>query len=429
MLQAIFVLILLVGAGFGVWALSDNPGEVLVNWHGYEVETTALFALLVVFLLTIFMVVMTRIWVWAERLPSRLHAYLEKRREIAGMDALLKGLNAVAAGEKRKAVRFSRMGEKKLAYERLIEALGAQAAALTGDLERATEHYEYLADEEKTRLIGLHGLIDIARMKGDWPHVQQLALQAVEAAPKGAWAQGMLYEAYVRNHQFLRALEVLPKLRKLGKRTADEVAFDGASLHTQLAQQLSHQDTEAALEHAEKACDMCPPFVPAALLAADLYVFEQKHDKARKILAKAWAVCPHEVVFTKFLEVSADIQGKALYKATEKFAGRHKEYQEGQYALGLVAMENNNYKQAQEHLEKAFRLGGEREVYEALAKLERGSEGGSRKAMMWYEKALEAPKTMVKIGSYLNRYRRWCRRHGLVYKQPQAQKETVYTEA
>ena len=96
-LIAFLVSIALIAAGLA-W-LADRPGELLVEWQGYEIQTSVfraiviLVALVAVALLT--WSILRNIWYS----PAHVGNILSKRRQKLGIDALSSGMIALGAGD------------------------------------------------------------------------------------------------------------------------------------------------------------------------------------------------------------------------------------------------------------------------------------------------------------------------------------------
>ena len=140
MLRIIFFitqLILLVG--FAVW-LSDNPGQIEINWLDYEIETHFSVFLIVIafiffglwFIYYIFNMILSVPKTFLDRRKNRLQS--------EGYKALTLGMAAVAAGDKDEAIRMSRKANKLIKDPSVTRLLSAQTATLNGD-EAAAVNY------------------------------------------------------------------------------------------------------------------------------------------------------------------------------------------------------------------------------------------------------------------------------------------------
>ena len=108
MLRIIFFLIQVAAfIALAVW-LSDNPGQVKINWLNYQIDTHfsifLIFIIFIVFMLWLFYALFNKIM----KAPKTFFSLRKSRRKSAGYKALTLGMAAVAAGDKDEAVRLSK---------------------------------------------------------------------------------------------------------------------------------------------------------------------------------------------------------------------------------------------------------------------------------------------------------------------------------
>lgn len=191
----------------------NDPGYLMMHWHGYIIEMAVAVAALIVLAIIVSICVLVYFWFKLRRFPRRLGSWREHRRTDKAARALSEGLVELAEGNWQKAekqlVRYSAASETPLlnylaasraaqgqgAWERrdayLKQAIEAMpdagiAVGLTqaemqlhhGQLEQAlasARHLKQIAPKHHyvTRL-----LVDIYRQLGDWrqflDHLQQL---------------------------------------------------------------------------------------------------------------------------------------------------------------------------------------------------------------------------------------------------------------
>src|SRR5690606_22332386 len=109
--QAMIRLILyLVGVGLlatGLAWLADRPGQMVLLWQGYEIETTV-FRAVVIFAIVIGIAVF--VWSLLRQLwnsPAALGRIVNRRRQERGLEALSSGMIAIGAGDRSQAMRHA----------------------------------------------------------------------------------------------------------------------------------------------------------------------------------------------------------------------------------------------------------------------------------------------------------------------------------
>jgi HemY protein len=99
--------------------LADRPGELVVHWQDYQIETSVFRAIVI---LTAIVAVALLVWslvrsIWYS--PAAVGNILSKRRQRLGLDALSSGMIALGAGDKTAAMRAAVQARKSLPNEPL----------------------------------------------------------------------------------------------------------------------------------------------------------------------------------------------------------------------------------------------------------------------------------------------------------------------
>jgi HemY protein len=133
MIQVVLFLITvaLVAAGF-VW-VADHPGEVLINWMGYRVETSLMVAEIAIAALVVIAMI---VWSAARavlRSPDQVSLFFRHRRAMKGYLAISRGLIAIGSGDALLARRSADEAARLSPGDPLMLLLTAQSAQLAGD--------------------------------------------------------------------------------------------------------------------------------------------------------------------------------------------------------------------------------------------------------------------------------------------------------
>ena len=245
-LIAFLVAIALIAAGLA-W-LADRPGELAIQWQGYQIETSVFRAIV---LLVALVAVALLIWsilrnIWYS--PAAVGNVLSKRRQKLGIDALSSGMIALGAGDKSAAMRAAIQARKSLPNEPLTHLLRAQAAQLTGDRTTARRIFEAMLASPDTEQLGLRGLFLEAQREHETDAARHFAERAVALNPKLAWAVDGLFDLQCRDDDWAGALETIDVARKNGHIERPAADRRRAVLLTAQAQTAEESDPERALE-------------------------------------------------------------------------------------------------------------------------------------------------------------------------------------
>ena len=114
MLRLVLFLVAVVASATGLSWLADRPGNLVLNWEGYEIETSVFRAVVLLAFLTGLAIfawsVARQIWTT----PASVGRYFNRRRQERGLDALSSGMIAIGAGDKKLALKYAGEARKTL---------------------------------------------------------------------------------------------------------------------------------------------------------------------------------------------------------------------------------------------------------------------------------------------------------------------------
>ena len=158
MIRLIVFLIAVALIASGLSWLADRPGELVVQWQGYQFETSVFRAIII---FAVLFTVALLAWsvlrhVWYS--PASVSSFLTRRRQKRGLEALSSGMIALGAGDRAAATRSAIQARKSLPNEPLTHLLRAHAAQLSGDSTTARRIFEAMLASPDTEQLGLRGL-------------------------------------------------------------------------------------------------------------------------------------------------------------------------------------------------------------------------------------------------------------------------------
>ena len=169
---------LTLGAGW----LMESTGGVMITVAGTEYTFGPLQSVLALILLVVALYVVFKL---ASLLVAVLHfingddtaisRYFDRNREKKGYEALEDSMVALAAGEGRLALAKAQKADRYLDRPHITDLLTAQAAELQGDRKKAEASYKKLLTHDKTRFVGIRGIMHQRLAEGDTDTAMQLA--------------------------------------------------------------------------------------------------------------------------------------------------------------------------------------------------------------------------------------------------------------
>ncbi|MEM7439884.1 MAG: heme biosynthesis HemY N-terminal domain-containing protein, partial [Pseudomonadota bacterium] len=314
LLRILFFLALIIAAAFAVSFLIETGGEVRLSFGGREYLFEPLDALvgLIVLLVAIWLAfralgLLVAVFRFFNGDETAISRYFTRNRERKGYEALSDGMVALAAGEGRLAMAKAARAERYLEKPELTNLINAQAAEMAGDTKKALQYYKSLLANDRTRFVGVHGLMKQKLSEGDTDTALKLAEKAFALRPKHGSTLETLFRLQTDKGEWTGARKTveakvrantLPK--DVGKRREAVLALEDARTLIEAG------DIPAGKEAALHANYTSPDLIPAAQLAAEMHVLDGNKRAATKVLKKAWATSPHPDLAAAFAEIEPD---------------------------------------------------------------------------------------------------------------------------
>lgn len=322
LLKIVFFVALIAALAFGAGLLIEADTGIRVqvanmefNLGPLEAVIAAVALLLIVWLalkVAGFLVALIKFLNGDETALSR---YFSRNRERRGFKALAEGMLALASGEARLAMNKANKAERFLNKPELTNLLMAQAAEMSGDTKKAREVYKQLLSDEKTRFVGVRGIMKQKIAEGDSDTALKLAEKAFDLKPGHEETQDTLLKLQAEHGDWTGARRTLNAKLKHGALPRDVHKRRDAVLALSEARDvLAEGKTIEAREAAIEANRLSPDLIPAATQAARTYIDQGKPRYATRVLKKAWEVQPHPDLAAAFAEIVPDESPEARIK-------------------------------------------------------------------------------------------------------------------
>ena len=322
LLKVVLFVVLIAALAYGTGMLLDTGGGIRIAVANYEMTLGPVQAVILI------MVLVVAIWLVMKIVglivavlrflngdETAISRYFDRNRERKGYIALTEGMMALASGEGRLALSRAQKAEKYLSQPDLTTLLIAQAAEATGDGKRATEAYKTLLAGEKTRFVGVRGLLRQKLAEGDTDTALKLAEKAFAMKPKHAETQDILLKLQSEKSDWKGARTTLGAKLKSGELPRDIYRRRDAVLALQEAKTIMDEDASIeAREAAIEANRLSPDLIPAAAMAARGLIANGDKKGATRVLKKAWTAQPHPDLAGAFAEIEPEESAAARLK-------------------------------------------------------------------------------------------------------------------
>lgn len=392
MLRVLIFLGVVLALAFGFAWLADRPGSVAIDWMGYQIELSAMVAMVGLLALIVVVMIIWGVLKLVIRSPQIMGGYFASRRRDRGYDALSGGLIAAGSGDTRATQRHAKQAMKFLPDAPLTQVLAASSADLAGDAEAKRRAYRTMLDDPKTQLLGLRGLYLDAVGDDDEEAARHYAQQAAALAPALPWAGEAQFEDQVQNGEWAAARSALERNLQTKIVTRAERNRLRAVLLTAEALEREQGEPDAARALALEAHKLAVELVPAAAVAGRLLIRAGKMTQASKVIEATWKKALHPELAEVYLYVRPGDAVADRVKRARKLVQLCAHDLEGELALARTLMEAGKLDEARNCLKAFIGPDATQRVCLLMAEIEEQDGGETTAVRGWMARALRAKR-------------------------------------
>jgi HemY protein len=322
---------------------------------------------------------------------TAISRYFDRNRERKGFQALADGMMAVASGEGKVALAKAAKAEKYLGRPELTNLLSAQAAEAAGDTRAATDAYKRLLADDRTRFVGVRGLMKQKIAEGDRETALKLAEKAFQLKPRHQEVQDTLLMLQSETGDWKGARQTLGAKARQGLLPRDVHRRRDAVLALQEAKGVMEGSIEAR-EAAIAANRASPDLIPAAVLAARSYLADGKPKYADRVLRKAWEAAPHPEIAAAFAEIAPDETPAARVKRFETLLRLRPDHEETRLLRAELLLAAEDFPAARRALGDLAGTHPTARALTIMAAVERGEGADEAVVRGWLARAVTASR-------------------------------------
>ncbi len=380
----------------GAGALLEMDGGVQITVAGTEFTLGPLQSVIALVVLVIAVWVLLKLAGFLVALlrfingdETALSRYFDRNRERKGFQALSEGLMALASGEGRLAMSKAGKAERYLGRPELTNLISAQAAEMSGDTRKAAEVYKKLLQDDRTRFVGVRGIMKQKLSEGDTDTALALAEKAFAIKPKHVETQDVLLQLQAEKEDWAGARKTLNAKLKHGALPRDVHKRRDAVLALSEARGILDEDSDiAARERAIEANRLSPDLIPAAAMAARGYIAKGKPRYATRVLKKAWEVQPHPELAAAFAEIAPEETPAARLKRFQPLTRLKPDNPETKMLLAELNIAAEDFPAARRALGDLAESDPTTRSVTIMAAIERGEGADDAVVRGWLAKAL-----------------------------------------
>ncbi len=324
---------------------------------------------------------------------TALSRYFDKNRERRGFEALGEGLMALASGDPNLALKQASKADRLLRRPELTGILIAEAAEKSGNQARAMKAYKGLLENDRTRFVGLTGILKRKLAEGETEVALKLAQKAFALNSRHEEVQNTLLRLQSGNEDWSGARETLAE--KLRFRTLPRDVFarrDAVLCLAEAREMISNEDLGSGERAALAANKAAPGLVPAAVLAAEMKRNSGEKRAAAKIVQRAWNIQPHPDLAAAFAAIDPDESPEERRKRFTRLVSKNRSDPESQMIMAELAVAAEDFPAARREIGTLVEEHPTVRSLTIMAAIERGEGGTAETVRDLLTKALSAPR-------------------------------------
>ncbi|MDO5621205.1 MAG: heme biosynthesis HemY N-terminal domain-containing protein [Paracoccus sp. (in: a-proteobacteria)] len=324
---------------------------------------------------------------------TALNRYFHRRRERKGYEALSEGMLAIASGEGKLAQDKASKAAKYLSKPHITDLLAAQAAEVAGDQKTAERVYRRLLGDDRTRFVGIRGLMRQELAKGDTHKALLLAQKAYALKPRHGELQDTLLQLQTAEGDWKGARAVLKDKRRQGEMPKDvHIRRDAVLALKEASEVLDQGDNISAQEAAISAAAASPDLIPAAALAARAYIAKGDAKHAARVLEKTWSVRPHPDLAAAYAQIVPDETPTARLRRFDALIRKNPDHEESHLLHAELLLAAEDFPAARRALGNLAEVHPTTRTLSIMAAVERGEGADDAVVRGWLARALTASR-------------------------------------
>ncbi|KZY04589.1 MULTISPECIES: heme biosynthesis protein HemY [unclassified Sulfitobacter] len=400
LIKIVLFVIIVAALAYGAAYLLDSQGGLQVTVMGTEYNFGPLQSVIAVLLLVLAVWLLFKIlgllvatWKFLNGDETAISRHFDRNREKKGLEALSDGLMALASGEGRVAMNKAAKADRYLNRPEVTNLLTAQAAEMAGDRRKAEESYRKLIENERTRFVGVRGIMRQKLAEGDTETAYQLAQKAFALKPKHAETGDTLLKLQANREDWSGARNTLSTKLKHGQIPRDlHKRRDAVLALSEAKEDIAAGRTQEAQESAIEANRLSPDLIPAAVMAAHAYLDQGKKRQASRVLRKAWEAQPHPDLAAAFAAIEPDETPQQRIKRFGALTRLQPDHPETRMLLAELHVAAEDFPQARRSLGDLVESEPTARSVTLMAAIERGEGASDSVVKGWLTRALTVPR-------------------------------------
>lgn len=358
MIRIFKTFILLSAIFMTVWFIIQNDGQVSIAWFDYKLETSFIFAIIVLLFLLLLFSMIINIFSFIRKLPNRVTGKYYQIKSRKKHSILLDGISAILFGDINKAEAISAKiitqdNPEENESDLLYILMTAFIYSKTKKNQLAINLYKKLYRNNKEFLFCIRGIIENSIELGNFAEAQEYAEEFYKNHHNNDWIKIKLLQIYKHQHLWKKAEKIL---NKIDQNAASNMNIDIKSEYQTIY--LSHAKTLNATGDFDEAVDELEKLMKivlnkdAILFLASLYAKINKPKLAIQVIEKGWKESPQREYLEFIIKALSEEKFEKIHLKLKELIDIHPGHYIGFVLTAKFLISNNKFEEANQLMSK-----------------------------------------------------------------------------
>ena len=370
---------------FSSWAV-NNSYIISIAYKEFIFSTSSsyLIALAIFILLLIFFVQSFYFKISNKFIKFNINKKLNNKEK--GFDSFIQGMISLINKDFKSAVIENKKVSKYLKNSTLDLLLKSETLKIQKNYTELNLIYEKMITNEKTKLLGIRGLMEQYLKDQDYHHALIYGEKLFALSPHIEKIYDTLIYIIGRTNNWQNLIKINDRaiaLRIIDKNT---YSINKSIALYEIAKIKSLNELKESIHLMEKALNLRKNFPPYVSFYMDLLIENKKYNFAKKYITKVWNDSPHPEYKSQIKKLSEN-SGEDIYKLAKYISAKTKSEYLSKILITESLIANNQWDSARKELSELLQHRPEKEVCLLMSKIEEGDSNDKQKIDSWLSRA------------------------------------------
>ena len=381
-LLSIQFIILIILAGLAV----NNSYVVSIEYKDFIFSTSSSYIIASIIFIILIIFIFQSIYFKFRNNINEFKSNNKIKNKEKGYDAFMNGMIAIVNKDFKKAVIENRKVAKYLNDSTLHLLLKSETLKIEKKFEELSNTYEEMIANEKTKILGLRGLMEQYLRSQDYHHALIYGENLFKISPNIEKLYDTLVYIIGKTSNWQNLLSINEKAFSMKIIDKNIFSINKSIAFYEIAKIKKLDSQKEALKLMEKALDLRKNFAPYNSFYIDLLILNNKLNFARKFVSKIWNFSPHPDYKPKIkalsekLNIDYDIFVKEITMNT-------KNQLESKILKAESLIYNEKWEAAKNELSPLLEHKPKKEICLLMSKIEEGDTNDPQKIDAWISRA------------------------------------------